>query len=62
MKSAGKCARRQALVDVGYASISTPLIASKALVTRGAFTHQFPTRKHMVVALFEKRVDEWRGI
>lgn len=50
----------QALVDVGYAQISTPLIAQRAQVSRGALTHQFPTRNDMLVAAFEKLVDEWR--
>ncbi|UOA33127.1 HTH-type transcriptional regulator CymR [Sulfitobacter sp. DSM 110093] len=50
----------RALVDVGYAQISTPLIAKRAQVSRGALTHQFPTRNDMLVAAFEKLVSEWR--
>lgn len=50
----------QALVDVGYEQISTTLIAQKAQVSRGALTHQFPTRNDMLVAAFEGLVGEWR--
>ena len=50
----------QALVDVGYEQISTTLIAQRAKVSRGALTHQFPTRNDMLVAAFEKLVGEWR--
>ncbi|MCA1298786.1 TetR/AcrR family transcriptional regulator [Stappia indica] len=50
----------QALVEVGYEQISTTLIAQKAKVSRGALTHQFPTRNDMLVAAFEKQVSEWR--
>ena len=50
----------QALVEVGYEQISTTLIAQKASVSRGALTHQFPTRNDMLVAAFEMLVGEWR--
>jgi AcrR family transcriptional regulator len=50
----------QALVEVGYEQISTTLIAQRAEVSRGALTHQFPTRNDMLVAAFEKLVGEWR--
>lgn len=50
----------QALVDVGYEQISTTLIAQKANVSRGALTHQFPTRNTMLVTAFEKLIGEWR--
>lgn len=49
-----------ALVEFGYEQISTTLIAQKAKVSRGALTHQFPTRNDMLVAAFEKLVGEWR--
>lgn len=50
----------QALVEVGYEQISTTLIAQKAQVSRGALTHQFPTRNDMLVAAFAKLIGEWR--
>lgn len=50
----------QALVEFGYEQISTTLIAKKADVSRGALTHQFPTRNDMLVAAFEKLISEWR--
>jgi AcrR family transcriptional regulator len=50
----------QALVEVGYEQISTTLIAQKAKVSRGALTHQFPTRNDMLVAAFETLIGEWR--
>lgn len=50
----------QALVDVGYEQVSTALIAKKANVSRGALTHQFPTRNDLFVAAFEDLVNGWR--
>lgn len=50
----------QALGEVGYEQISTTLIAQKAKVSRGALTHQFPTRNDMLVAAFEKLIGDWR--
>ncbi|WP_434288176.1 TetR/AcrR family transcriptional regulator [Celeribacter sp. SCSIO 80788] len=50
----------QALVEYGYEQISTTLIAQKAQVSRGALTHQFPTRNDMLVAAFENLVNQWR--
>ncbi|MCA0042203.1 TetR/AcrR family transcriptional regulator [Celeribacter litoreus] len=50
----------KALVEVGYEQISTTLIAQKANVSRGALTHQFPTRNDMLVAAFERLVEGWR--
>lgn len=50
----------EALIEVGYEQISTTLIAQKADVSRGALTHQFPTRNDMLVAAFEKLIGEWR--
>lgn len=50
----------QALLEVGYEQISTTLIARRARVSRGALTHQFPTRNDMLVAAFEKLIGEWR--
>tara|TARA_R100000935_G_scaffold30890_1_gene51308 strand:+ start:413 stop:1030 length:618 start_codon:yes stop_codon:yes gene_type:complete len=48
-----------ALVEVGYEQISTTLIAQKAKVSRGALTHQFPARNDLLVAAFEKLVNDW---
>ncbi|WP_406871177.1 TetR/AcrR family transcriptional regulator (plasmid) [Thioclava sp. 'Guangxiensis'] len=50
----------QALAELGYEQISTPLIAKRASVSRGALTHQFPTRNDMLVAAFETLVNSWR--
>lgn len=50
----------QALVEVGYEQISTTLIARRAKVSRGALTHQFPTRNDMLIAAFDKLVEGWR--
>jgi AcrR family transcriptional regulator len=50
-----------ALVEVGYERISTPMIASKAGISRGALTHQFPKRDDLLVAAFLHLVDGWRS-
>lgn len=49
-----------ALADVGYQQISTSQIAALAKVSRGALTHQFPTRNDLLVAAFEFLVGQWR--
>ncbi|MDO5605001.1 MAG: TetR/AcrR family transcriptional regulator [Paracoccus sp. (in: a-proteobacteria)] len=58
----GVCeATLDALVEVGYERISTTLIAQKANVSRGALTHQFPTRNDLMAAAFQYLVDSWGG-
>lgn len=49
-----------ALVEVGYERISTPMIAIKAGISRGALTHQFPKRDDLLVSAFLHLVDGWR--
>lgn len=46
------------LVEVGYARASTPLIAKRAGVSRGAQTHHFPTRIKLVTAAVEWLADQ----
>lgn len=48
-----------ALVEVGYESISTTLVAEKAQVSRGALTHHFPMRNDLLVAAYQHLVDGW---
>lgn len=45
------------LVEVGFAHASTPLIAQRAGVSRGAQTHHFPTRIQLVTAAVEWLAD-----
>ncbi|TCP41231.1 TetR family transcriptional regulator [Tamaricihabitans halophyticus] len=45
------------LVEVGFAHASTPLIARRAGVSRGAQTHHFPTRIQLVTAAIEWLAD-----
>jgi len=49
-----------ALVEVGYERISTPLIAEKANVSRGALTHHFPRRNDLLLAAHLHLIDGWR--
>lgn len=56
----------QCLIDVGYASTTTTLIAESAGVSRGAMMHHFPSRAAVLDAtlyyLHEKRMDETRRL
>lgn len=49
----------QALTEIGYERISTQEIAKRAHVSRGALTHQFPTRNELIVAAFEYLIQSW---
>jgi AcrR family transcriptional regulator len=46
-------------MEVGYEQISTTLIAKMANVSRGALTHQFPTRNDLLLAAFEGLLEGW---
>ena len=54
----------ECLVDLGYARTTTPEIARRAGVSRGAQLHHFPTKAELVTAavehLFERRHREFR--
>lgn len=45
------------LVEFGFAGASTPVIAKRAGVSRGAQTHHFPTRTALVTAAVEHLAD-----
>jgi AcrR family transcriptional regulator len=48
------------LVEVGYAALSTPLVARRAGVSRGAQLHHFPTRAELVAQAVEHLYAELR--
>lgn len=52
------------LVELGYAATTTPEIARRAGVSRGAQLHHFPTKAGLLAAavdrLLEKRLEEFR--
>lgn len=41
------------LHELGYAPTSTPLVAERAGVSRGAMLHQFPTKTDLIVAVMD---------
>lgn len=47
------------LCEVGYESLTTPMIAARAGVSRGAQTHHFATKADMLVAAFEHLLQSW---
>ncbi|GAA5624435.1 HTH-type transcriptional regulator BetI [Brucella sp. NBRC 12952] len=49
----------EALAEVGHGLISTSLIAQKAKVSRGALTHQFPSRNDLLVAALRQLHEDW---
>ncbi|NIZ01748.1 TetR/AcrR family transcriptional regulator [Thalassospira lucentensis] len=51
----------RALTEIGYERISTQEIAQRANVSRGALTHQFPTRNELIVAAFEYLIASWEN-
>ncbi|HBN49195.1 MAG TPA: hypothetical protein DD465_08385, partial [Thalassospira sp.] len=51
----------QALIEIGYERISTQEIATRAKVSRGALTHQFPTRNELIVAAFDYLMRSWEN-
>lgn len=50
-----------ALVEFGGDMVSTNLVAKRAKLSRGALTHQFPTRNDMYVAAYQYLVEGWRN-
>lgn len=56
----------QCIIDHGYAQTTTWLIADRAAVSRGAMTHHFPSRSHVLTAtieyLHERRLQEYRAL
>lgn len=50
------------LAEVGHERISTTLIAQKAKISRGALTHQFPTRQGLFVAALRHLHEDWERI
>ncbi|MCF3933136.1 TetR/AcrR family transcriptional regulator [Acuticoccus sp. M5D2P5] len=50
-----------ALVDLGYERISTQEIARRAGLSRGALTHQFPTRNSLIIAAYDWLVRSWEA-
>ena len=56
----------QCIIDHGYAQTTTSLIADRAIVSRGAMTHHFPSRSDVLTAtieyLHERRLQEYRAL
>lgn len=50
-----------ALIENGYGKFSTADVAQRANVSRGALTHQFPTRDELIVAAFEHLHTTWES-
>jgi AcrR family transcriptional regulator len=48
-----------AMNEVGYGRFATEDVAERAQVSRGALTHQFPTRNHLIVAAYDYLMREW---
>lgn len=46
------------LVEYGYAGTTTRLVADRAGVSRGAQTHHYPTKRHLVIAAIEQLFDD----
>lgn len=49
----------ETISKVGYHNSTTPMIAERAGVSRGAQTHHFPTKYELVTAAFEYLMGEW---
>ncbi len=52
----------EGLAEVGHERISTSLIAEKAKISRGALTHQFPTRQDLFVAALRHLNEDWERL
>jgi AcrR family transcriptional regulator len=48
-----------ALCEVGYESLTTPMIAARAGVSRGAQTHHFATKTDILVGALEYLLQSW---
>lgn len=49
----------EGLAEFGHERISTTMIAQKAKISRGALTHQFPTRQELFVAALRHLHEDW---
>jgi len=45
--------------EVGYGRFSTEDVALRANVSRGALTHQFPSRNALIIAAFDHLMSSW---
>lgn len=45
--------------EVGYGRFSTGDVALRANVSRGALTHQFPSRNALIIAAFQYLISSW---
>lgn len=50
-----------AMNEVGYGRFATEDVAERAQVSRGALTHQFPTRNHLIVAAYDYLMRKWES-
>ncbi|AKC10543.1 TetR/AcrR family transcriptional regulator (plasmid) [Agrobacterium tumefaciens] len=48
-----------AMNEVGYGRFSTEDVALRANVSRGALTHQFPSRNALIIAAFDYLIVSW---
>ncbi|KAB1115075.1 TetR/AcrR family transcriptional regulator [Neorhizobium galegae] len=48
-----------AMNEVGYGRFSTEDVAMRANVSRGALTHQFPSRNALIIAAFQYLISSW---
>lgn len=48
-----------AMNEVGYGRFSTEDVALRANVSRGALTHQFPSRNALIIAAFDYLIFSW---
>lgn len=48
-----------AMNEVGYGRFSTEDVALRANVSRGALTHQFPSRNALIIAAFQYLISSW---
>ena len=48
-----------AMNEVGYGRFSTEDVALRAKVSRGALTHQFPSRNALIIAAFQYLISSW---
>lgn len=48
------------MVEQGGHKVSSSVVAARAKVSRGALTHQFPTRNDMFAAAFQHIIDRYR--
>ncbi len=49
----------EVLCEVGYQRLSTPMIAARAGVSRGAQTHHFPSKTELLAGAFQHLLESW---